>query len=188
MAGAAKMTKLVLGPTFETQRLILRPFAREDFDAYASWCADSKNMEFLGGVQPRAMAWRTFATTVGWWALQGFAMFSVIEKSSGTWIGRAGPIHPEGWPGTEVGWGLIHRAWGKGYAIEAATASIDWAFNELGWTDVIHCIDPKNSNSRRVAEKLGSRKLRMTMMPAPYEGIETEVWGQSAEEWGHKKL
>jgi len=34
-----------------------------------------------------------------------------------------------------------------------------------------------------VASKLGSRKLRTAQMPAPYEGIEVDIWGQSREQW-----
>ena len=84
-------------------------------------------------------------------------MFSVIEKASGRWVGRLGPWQPEGWPGTEVGWGLARDAWGKGYATEGAAAAIDWAFDALGWDDVIHCIDPGNAalGPGRRAPRLG---------------------------------
>ena len=73
----------------------------------------------------------------GAWAIQGFAMFSVIEKVSGRWIGRIGPWQPEGWPGTEIGWGIVRDRCGFGYATEAAAATIDWAFAvRSGPTDV----------------------------------------------------
>ncbi len=76
--------------------------------------ADEETARFIGGVQTRPVAWRGFLTMAGAWAMQGFAMFSVIEKSSGRWIGRLGPWVPEGWPGTEVGWGLAARRMGQG--------------------------------------------------------------------------
>ena len=119
----------------------------------------------------------------GAWAIQGYAMFSVIEKSTGRWIGRLGPWQPEGWPGTEVGWGIVRGAWGNGYATEGATAAIDWAFDHLGWSDVIHCIAPENLPSQGVAKKLGSSVLRRTNLPAPFESIVVDVWGQSREQW-----
>ncbi|MDC8011949.1 GNAT family N-acetyltransferase [Tahibacter soli] len=169
--------------TIETPRLILRPPVLADFDGFAAFQADAETMRFLGGVQPRSLAWRGFMTMAGAWSLQGYAMFCVIEKASGRWIGRLGPWMPEGWPGTEVGWGIAREFAGRGYATEGASAAIDWAFEHLGWTQVIHTIDPLNVGSRVVAQKLGSRLLGPTRLPAPYEHENVEAWGQSREEW-----
>jgi RimJ/RimL family protein N-acetyltransferase len=171
-----------LGPTLETARLILRPTAAEDFEPWADFMA-AEASRFVGGPQPRAVAWRGFMTMAGSWALTGFGMFSVVDKATGGWIGRIGPWSPEGWPGTEVGWGIVPQAQGKGLASEAATASIDWAFDTLGWTEVIHCIDPLNAPSQAVARKLGSRILRQGRMPAPFDDKDIDIWGQSATEW-----
>jgi len=171
------------GPTLETERLILRPIAAEDFDAWAAFMADEEAARFIGGVQPRAAAWRGMATMAGSWALKGFAMFSVIEKDTGRWVGRLGPWVPEGWPGTEVGWGLARETWGKGYATEGATAAIDWAFDNLGWTEVIHCVDPDNLPSAAVARRLGSRNRGPGKLPPPFEHAPIEIWGQSRDEW-----
>jgi RimJ/RimL family protein N-acetyltransferase len=126
------------------------------------------------------------ASIAGSFALLGFGMFSVIEKASGDWIGRVGPWMPEGWPGTEVGWGLARHTWGKGYATEAAAAAIDWAFETLGWREVIHCIHPDNTPSQKVAQRLGSRILREGKLPAPLT-MPIEIWGQSAEDWRARK-
>lgn len=168
--------------SIETDRLYLRPPAPEDFNAWASFMADTEVQEFLGGVQPRGGAWRSLCLMAGSWSIMGYGMFSVLEKASGQWIGRIGPWQPEGWPGTEVGWGLARSAWGKGYAVEAARASIDWAFTHLGWSEVIHCIDPRNVNSQQVAKRLGSRLLRPGKLPEPFN-IELDLWGQSHDEW-----
>ena len=118
----------------------------------------------------------------GAWAMDGFGMFSVIEKATGRWIGRLGPWYPADWPGTEVGWSLVRDAWGKGYATEGAAAAIDWAFDTLGWTEVVHTISPENVNSQRVAQRLGSAVLRDGWLPAPISQA-TVVWGQSRAQW-----
>ena len=95
-------------------------------------------------------------------ALQGFAMFSVIEKSSGRWLGRLGPWQPEGWPGTEVGWTLRAATPGaRGYATEARDGGDRLGIRQLGWSEVIHSIDPANVASQGAwPRKLGSRYLR----------------------------
>ncbi|HZZ88363.1 MAG TPA: GNAT family N-acetyltransferase, partial [Caulobacteraceae bacterium] len=131
-------------PILETERLILRPPRPEDLEPWTAFSADAVAMRFLGGAQPRAAAWRGFMSFAGSWSMAGFGMFSLIEKASGRWAGRAGPWQPADWPGTEVGWGLAREFWGRGYATEAATAAIDWAFDHLGWIEVIHCIDAEN--------------------------------------------
>ena len=144
---------------------------------------DPETARFIGGVQPRSACWRGMMTMAGAWACNGFAMFSVVEKASGRWIGRIGPWQPEGWPGTEVGWGLLKSASGKGYAYEAAVASIDWAFDNLGWSEVIHTIDLDNIPSIKLAERLGSAHRGPTRLPAPFEHLPVEAWGQSREQW-----
>lgn len=171
-----------LGPTLETARLLLRPTSWEDFEPWAAFSADEEASRFLGGPQPREAAWRMMCTMAGSWVVRGFGMFSVIEKESGRWVGRLGPWQPEGWPGTEVGWGVAREFWGRGYATEGATAAIDWAFDHLGWTEVIHCIDPGNVNSQAVARRLGSSLLRHAMLPPPISES-VDVWGQSREQW-----
>jgi RimJ/RimL family protein N-acetyltransferase len=169
-------------PVLHTERLILRLPNADDLEPWVAFSADPEVMRYLGGVQGRAMAWRAACVMTGAWTVNGFSMFSVIEKSSGRWIGRLGPWQPAEWPGTEVGWGLVREAWGKGYAYEGATAAIDWAFAVLGWTEVIHVIEAANLPSRRLAERLGSRILRQAVLPAPIN-LPVDVWGQSRAEW-----
>lgn len=166
---------------------MLRPFELSDFDAYARLVADSEAARYLGGAQPRPVAWRGFMTMAGAWHLTGCSMFSVIEKSSGQWIGRVGPWVPEGWPGTEVGWGISSTHWRRGFATEAAAATIDWAFDTLGWNEVIHTIAPGNVASIAVAEKLGSRYRGPGRLPAPYESLEVGIWGQTAADWSQRR-
>lgn len=171
-----------LGTTIETQRLILRPPQAEDFEPWAAFMADPETAQFVGGVQDKAMAWRTMCVMTGAWTLNGYSMFSVIEKATGRWVGRLGPWRPYGWPGTEVGWGIARDAWGRGYATEGAAAAIDWAFDNFDWHEVIHTIDPANFASQAVARRLGSEILRQGEMPPPIGGV-LDVWGQSREQW-----
>ncbi len=173
----------MLGPTLETERLILRPPAAADFEGWAAFVGDAEAARFIGGVQSAPVAWRGLRSMAGAWALDGFAMFSVIEKASGRWVGRLGPWFPEGWPGTEIGWGIAREFWGRGYAVEGSAAATDWAVDHLGWTDIIHTIDPDNAASIAVARKLGSTNRGRTQLPAPYEGVTADAWGQTREQW-----
>jgi RimJ/RimL family protein N-acetyltransferase len=171
-----------LGPVLETARLRLRVPCARDFDAYAQMNCDGEAMRYIGGTLPRAAAWRKFLQMPGAWALQGFGMFAV-ETREGEWLGQLGPWQPEGWPGTEVGWAFKRDAWGKGYATEAAVAAIDWSFEALGWTRVIHSISPDNTASQALAQRLGSSNLGPGQLPEPFASERIDIWGQSREQW-----
>jgi len=175
--------RISLGPVLETERLILRVPERGDFDAYAEMIGDEETARFIGGHAPRAAAWRRFLAMPGAWVLQGYAMFSVIERASGRCIGQLGPWQPEGWPGTEVGWAFHRAAWGKGYATEAGIAAIDWAFTHLGWSEVIHSIHPENRASQALAQRLGSSNRGPGKLPAPFAEEPIEIWAQTREQW-----
>lgn len=167
----------------DTPRLRLRLPRAADLDPWAGMMADPEAARFIGGVMPRATTWRVVMMMIGAWQAQGFAMFSVVEKSSGRWVGRVGPWMPEGWPGPEIGWAIVRDCWGRGYATEAAIASANWAFGHLGWTEMIHSIAPENVASQAVARKLGSRNRGWGRLPPPYEDTAIEIWGQTREEW-----
>lgn len=176
------------GPVLETPRLILRPPVQTDFGGFAAMAQEEQTMRYIGGVAVRDSAWRYMAILTGSWVLLGYSMFSVIEKETGRWIGRLGPWRPGGkeggWPGDEVGWGLIADAQGKGYAAEGATAAINWAFDVLGWENVIHCIHKDNTPSIRLAERLGSRRQREDVaLPPPFQGTVVDIYGQTRDEW-----
>jgi hypothetical protein len=106
-------------------------------------------------------------------------MFSVVERESGRWVGRVGPWQPEGWPRREIAWGVARDFAGRGYAHEAATAAIDYATDLLGWTDIAHHIDPANTRSIRLAERLGAVNRGPTSLPSPLEGLNVDNWARA---------
>ena len=170
-------------PRLETERLILRVPALEDLDRWSEMMKDENAARFIGGVASKTVVWRMITQMVGAWELTRVSMFSVIEKATGKWVGRVGPWQPYAWPGAEVGWGLHPDAWGRGYAVEAAAASMDYAFDVLQWPTVIHLVNPDNARSRGVAERLGSTLQGQARMPPPFDLELVDVWGQSRAEW-----
>jgi RimJ/RimL family protein N-acetyltransferase len=172
-----------LDTVIETERLTLRLPVIADFEAWAAFMGDEDAARYIGGQQPPAVVWRGMATMLGSWQLLGFGMFSVIEKTSGEWIGRVGPWSPHQWPGDEVGWGIVRSKWGQGLALEAAVASMDFATDVLGWKDIIHSIDPANTGSQKLAARLGSINRGPGQMPPPYQDKPIDIWGQSAAAW-----
>ena len=180
------MTFSPAGPILETERLRLRVQQAGDFERYAEMLAHPSSLH-IGGPLLRHEAWRRFLQMPGAWMVQGFAMFSVVEKSSGRWMGQAGPWCPDGWPGTEVGYSFHMDARGKGYATEACAAAMDYAFDILGWDEVIHSISPENTASQAVAQRLGSRNRGPGKLPPPLDVHAIEIWAQSRAEWAENR-
>jgi RimJ/RimL family protein N-acetyltransferase len=168
-----------------TPRLLLRPPVLDDFEGIARLLSDAqvaKSLSASGKPRSRFEAWQSFAGQVGHWQLRGFGMFNVFERGSGAFVGRIGPWFPEGWPGLEVGWSLISDYWGRGYATEAASASIDFAFRELGQEQVISLIVPENTASIAVALRCGERRVGETTVPH-LEGRTIDVYALTRDVW-----
>ena len=163
-----------------TERLLLRPFREDDVGDYAAMCSDPEVMRFLGGkTWSRMDAWRHIATVLGHWQLRGFGLWAVEEADTGIFVGRVGFIHPEGWPGFELGWTLVRAHWGKGYATEAAQRALEYAFEDLGREHVISLIHPRNAASLAVAERLGERYEETI----EFFGDQISVYGIWRENW-----
>jgi RimJ/RimL family protein N-acetyltransferase len=145
-------------PTLTTERLLLRAFRADDFEAYAAIMADPGVTRFLGDGQPlnRADAWRQMAFMLGHWALRGFGGWAVEERATGALAGRIGFLQPEGWPGFELAYTLAPAFQGRGYAREGARAALTYARDVLGRDRIISLVRPANTASARVAESFGA--------------------------------
>jgi RimJ/RimL family protein N-acetyltransferase len=164
----------------ETERLLLRMWREEDFEAYAEICADPEVMRYLGGKPLNRMdAWRNMAVMVGHWRLRGYGHWAVEEKATRKFIGRIGFLYPEGWPDFEIGWTLARHAQGKGYATEGARRALEYAFTEMDREHVISLINPLNAASIRVAERLGEKVEGRTELfdtEVLIYGIDRDAW------------
>ncbi len=166
----------------ETERLILREIDPErDFEGWAKTMADENTVRYLGSKpMSRALAWRNMAMVIGHQAIRGYGFFSVENRKTGEWVGRIGPWFPDGWPAPEVGWTISPDHLRQGYAFEAARASIDYAFNTLGWSRIIHVIVEGNVASIALAKKLGSTFIRAEQGLAGVTDEKVVVYGQNA--------
>jgi len=152
-------------PTIETERLTLRPFGEDDLDEYTAMLqsAEVRASLHLPDDVGREQAWSAMAAWLGQWELRGTGNWAVVERSTGAFLGRAGMHLPErdDWPGIEIGWAFHPRAWGKGYATEAGTASVEYAFAHHDVDALYSLILPENARSQAVAERLGFTLFEM---------------------------
>jgi RimJ/RimL family protein N-acetyltransferase len=149
-------------PILETPRLILRGHKLGDFDPLvAIWSDPIVLKHFHGPVLTREEHWAKFLRLFGIWALLGYGMWAIEEKSTGEYIGATGifdvkrELDPalDGVP--EAGWTLAARCHGKGYATEATHAALGWVDGNLAHRLLFCIIATTNAASIRVAEKCG---------------------------------
>lgn len=143
-------------PRLETERLVLRAFAPGDVESFAGFYG-SEASRYVGGPEQSYATWRRIASYAGSWFLRGYGKFVVEEKASGKTVGIVGPWYPEGWPEPEIGWTVLPEFEGRGYAREAATRAISYAYEELGWTTAMSAIFQGNERSVKLAERLGAK-------------------------------
>lgn len=156
-------------PTIETERLILRPLRKTDFDAYASFWADEDVVRFISGVpSTREQTWARLLRGAGMWHHMGFGFLAIEEKETSRFVGECGflEVHREMTPsieGTlETGWALSPSFHGRGYATEALRAIIAWGEQRFPGKEMTCIISPENAPSLRLAEKLGFRAVTRT--------------------------
>jgi RimJ/RimL family protein N-acetyltransferase len=174
----------------ETERLILRNWARDDCEPFFRHVNTGPVMRWLGGVKTREVYDRVVVDRfIPWQEERGFTFWVAERKSDGEFLGFCGlkiaddvgsPVEGE----LEIGWRLREGAWGRGYAREAAQASLDFAFARLGAPRVVALTVPGNTPSWGLMERLG-----MTRRPdLDYEGPEWAdgpviAYAIGSEEW-----
>ena len=166
---------MISDTVLETDRLILRDWREEDLVGLDQIFSNEEHARYIGGVQERWQTWRMLASMIGHKVLRGFTLFAVEEKQSGAFVGWSGPWFPEGWPEHEIGYSLVPSATGKGFAKEAVVASIQFAYETLGWTTAVSNINADNLASQKVAASVG----------AIADGTEHEFCGFNVQLWRH---
>jgi RimJ/RimL family protein N-acetyltransferase len=156
-------------PTIETERLILSGHTLDDFADSAAMWGDAEVVRFIGG-RPFGQdeCWARLHRYVGHWATMDFGYWVVREKATGQFMGEVGfmegmrELEPpfEGAP--EIGWALVPRGQGKGYASEAVRAALAWGEAKWGKARTVCMIAPDNTASMRVAQKAGYREYART--------------------------
>lgn len=143
-------------PVIETARLRLHAPRLSDFDAWAEiLCGPSG--PFMGGPFDRDEAYIEFAAACGSWLLRGHGVMTVEAKSDGTVLGFVMIGFEPGDQEPELGYLFRPIAEGQGYATEAARALRDHAFTAMGMDRLVSYVDPGNTRSSRLAERLGAR-------------------------------
>ena len=142
-----------------TARLSATRLTPGDLEALCAMHRDPVVMATLGGVRSDERTRAYLAESLEHWAEHGFGMWIFRDQKTGDFVGRGGLRHVvlDGRSEVEVFYALVRDSWGKGFATEIATASLEVAFRGLALRDVVAFTLPGHVGSRRVMEKVGMR-------------------------------
>src|SRR4051794_4870430 len=175
-------------PSLETERLLLRPWRpAEDLDAFAALNADAEVMRFVAPNRPltRAETAAQLERFVAHWDEHGFGLWAVVPRleAGARCVGFAGlaipSFLPAILPAVEVGWRLTPAVWGRGFATEAARASVAFGVERLRPAAGLSGVAPGNERSLRVAEKLGMTRAPDRLHPLTRRRLHVMQLGRS---------
>ena len=143
----------------ETERLILRHLRAEDAEDLYRIYSDPQTMKFMGQFSGTVVEARGNIQNhiEKYYDHFGFGLWATVLKENNALIGRCGLLYQdiEGTKDAELAYLLDSRFWGKGLATEAARAIIRIGLGRFNFTRIIAVINPRNTASIRVAEKVG---------------------------------
>lgn len=150
-------------PAIETARLRLRGWHEEDAESFVRTTNTPAVMRWLGGVKPESEIREVLARLARWDAERGFTFWALERKADGALLGFCGLkiADTEGSPIeglVEIGWRLREDAWGQGFAREAASACLDFAFARLEAPVVVAITFGGNRASWGLMERLGMKR------------------------------
>jgi RimJ/RimL family protein N-acetyltransferase len=156
------------GAILETPRLVLREFTHGD-DAFLLRLLNEPSwLRFIGDRGVRTLEDARRYVDDGprrSQAKHGFALWCVVLKETGQAIGMCGLVRRDVLPGPDVGFAFLPEAWGRGFAVESASAVLGHARDVLGLVRVLAITNPDNEPSIRVLEGMGMRRDGTIRLP-----------------------
>ncbi len=169
----------------ETTRLITRFVVPEDAALWIEYFDDPVNCTFIPNTnmlpnEERAKEWIGYVLKR--YAENRLGMQALIHKDTGELIGMCGLMIQEvsGSSETEVGYHLLRRHWGKGYASEAAQKFRDYGFENNMADSIVSIIHPLNFLSKNVAMRNG---MSLSEKGGNWRGMEVDVFRITLPEW-----
>ena len=155
--------------TLETERLSLQHLTAGDAEFLIELLNDPSFIRNIGDRGVRtvqdAQAYVQNGPAASY-AKNGFGLDLVILKDTGEPIGICGLIKRPTLDDVDIGYAFLPRYWSKGYAVEAASAVKQYAQSVIGLKRLVAIVDPLNSSSIRVLEKIGFTFEKMVKLSA----------------------
>jgi ribosomal-protein-alanine N-acetyltransferase len=150
-----------------TSRLVLRRLELDDAAFVVRLLNEPSFLENIGdrGVRDEKDAHRYLREgPLAMYAKYGFGLWHASLKSDGTAIGMCGLLQRDSLPDPDIGYAYFPAHWGKGYALEAAEATLRHGAEKFGLRRIIAVVSQHNAGSIRVLEQIGMQFERMHSM------------------------
>jgi RimJ/RimL family protein N-acetyltransferase len=158
----------------ETERLILREFTIQDAVFILRLLNTPGWLQFIGdrGVKTLAEAQSYLLNgPIKSYRANGFGLALVAVKETGMVIGMCGLIKREGLEDVDIGFALLSEYERKGYAYEAAFATLNHAKTDLGINRIVAIVVPENTSSINLLKKLGMQFEKTVKLPGSNEEL-----------------
>ena len=162
----------------ETERLLLRQLTTDDAEFILELLNDPSFIRNIGDRNVRTIddaCSYILNGPVASYAKNGFGLYLVVLKETNESIGMCGLIKRDALEDVDIGYALLPRYWSKGYAFEAARATKEYARKVIGLNRIVAIVDPVNTGSIRVLEKLGLHHETMVRLSA--DDIDLKLFG-----------
>ncbi len=147
------------GPQLASERLLLRRWRAADLEPLAAINADPAVMVHFPATLSHTESKALIERIEAGFEANGYGLWAVERMGEGSLIGFVGllPVDSElpFAPAVELGWRLARSHWGNGYASEAASVTVGFAFHALQLAELVSYTAARNTRSRRVMERLG---------------------------------
>jgi len=158
----------------ETERLRLRKFTLDDTDFIIRLLNSPGWLEFIGDrnvkTKKEAEAYLINGPMKSY-EVNGYGLCMVEIKDHNTPIGMCGIINRANMEGQDIGFAFLTEYIGLGYGYEIASATLDYAMNELKLPRVLAITLPTNKPSIKLLEKIGLRFQKNFTFPDEIEEL-----------------
>jgi len=165
----------------ETERLLLRQLSTADADFILELLNEPSFIRNIGDRGVRTIkAAKSYISNgpVASYAKNGFGLYLVKLKETNESIGMCGLIKRDTLEDVDIGYAFLPRFWSKGYAVEAAQATKEYAKHVIGLNRIVAIVDPTNDGSIRVLEKIGLKFEKMVRLSE--DDIELKLFGANS--------
>lgn len=152
----------------ESDRLALRRIELEDAEFILDLLNQPSFLRFVGDRGVRSVGGAREYIRTGPQASYdrfGFGLYLTELKESGIPIGICGLLKRDSLEDVDLGFAFLPQFWSKGYALESASSVTAYARRSLGLQRIVAVVDPSNSASLKLLEKLGfefERSMRLS--------------------------